>query len=113
MKAYDILANYMRISRPVMFKCCCIVWKANSSHIVGQCIEPDIDDMVWIAWKRYAPGLPGRIDTSGYGKISQPLTNHPYYLRLPYSRYNKIWMHLNVRKQSITVLRECEKVVLL
>ena len=33
-----------------------IVRKADSRQVVGQGVEPDIDDLLLITWYRYSPG---------------------------------------------------------
>src|SRR5258707_12397595 len=66
-KARDVLANYMRISRPVTLKHGRVIWKADGGQVVGQGIEPDINDVIRITREWHSPGLlePGHASRDG------------------------------------------------
>ncbi len=113
MKARDVHTDYMHISRPVTLKHCCVIWKADSGQVVGQGIEPHIDDVLRVARERDAPGFFEPVHAPRYGEIAQPLPDHAQYLRPPHLGHDKVRVFVDVRKQAITILREGEKVILL
>src|SRR5260370_31309933 len=53
MKANDLLADQVELSRPVAFEA--VVWKANTRQVVRQGIDPHIDDLVGVVRHGNAP----------------------------------------------------------
>src|SRR5260370_34763157 len=103
----------MHISRPVTLKHCRVIWKADSGQVVGQGIEPHIDDVLRVARERDAPGFFWPVHAARYGESAQHLPDHAQYLRPPHLGYDKVRGYVDARKQPITILKEGDKVIIL
>src|SRR6266446_6274480 len=66
-KPQNILAHQMRVDRPVLRKLRVISLEPDPGEIRRQCIEPHVEDVVWIVRKRNPP-LQGH---AAYGQILQ------------------------------------------
>src|SRR5258708_20169418 len=69
--------------------------------------------MLGIARDGYTPRFFIRAQEARYREITQPLLDHCQHLCSPVSRHDEFWMLCDVGKESITILCEREKVVLL
>src|SRR5215469_13220836 len=113
MEARDIYTNHMCIGGPVVREELLVVREANGREVIRQGIEPDINGMLGIAWNWHTPRFRTRAQEARHREVAQSLLDHRQYLCSPVSRHDELWMLGDVGKEAITILCECEKVVLL
>ena len=74
MEADDVLPNHVGVCRPVVVEQFVVLPVADTGNVVGERIEPNIDDLLFIERHRNAPGLVGARDA----KVPQLAANHVY-----------------------------------
>ena len=74
-KARNIFADNMGIGGPVMRKFFRVIGKTDGGQVIGQSVEPDIDDLLLIARYRHSPLRHTWAHETRDGKIPQSLAN--------------------------------------
>src|SRR5947209_9250518 len=95
-----------------MRKFSCIARKTDGGQVVDQGIEPDIDDVLLVAWKSHAPSNTAGTQLARHRKIAQSLSQQAQHFRTPDRGHDKLWMLRDVRQQTIAVPGKREEVVL-
>ena len=88
METHDFLAHEVQISRPVLVEFFLVIKEANRRQVVGQRIEPHIDNVLFVDGHRNAP-VKGR---TGNAQIFQSLLDKVNHLIAAGHRLNEIRM---------------------
>src|SRR5690554_1758936 len=108
MEAEYILSNQVNIGRPVVLKSLLIMQIPDSSNIIAQGIEPDIDYMLIIYGKWYSPIKGG----SGNAEIIQPLFDKADHFIPTAFRLYKMGIIFYMLQQSICILAQFKEIAL-
>ena len=106
----NILSNQMKVSRPILFKhriAVSVKIKAKSSDIVAKCINPYVNNMLWIEVYRNAPLKGGTGNAQILKSRKKEVVHH---LILSGFWLDEIWMLINIRNKLICILAHTEEI---
>ena len=107
MKPQDILADIVHISRPKVL--ILLMRILDASHIIEQCIKPDIDNVGFINRQWYTPGKA----FSGYAQVSQRFLQSVDDFIPAKIWLDKFWMRPDMCYERLLILAHPKEVALL
>src|SRR5690606_32360853 len=106
-KAKDVLADHMEIRGPEPLEAVArLIRMADRGDVVGQCVQPDVHDVIWISRNRNSPPESGSAD----GKIAQSPLHKGDHFVAPAFWTDEIRVCLVMRQQAVLPGRKAEKV---
>ena len=102
----DLLADQMHVRRPELGEFFPVMQIAGRRNIVGQRVEPDVDDVLSVEGNRNPPVERG----AGHAKVFEALFDEIDHLVAPGNRLNELWMILDMLQQALLIFGHAEEV---
>ena len=108
-EAGDVLAHHVQVGRPPPRELLLVGAVPDRGHVVGEGVEPDVDNVRRVERQGNAPALPGPAD----GDVLEAALEQPQHLVAPDLGLHEVRVGRVVRQQPVPVAGQAEDVVLL
>ncbi len=105
----NLLADQMHVRRPELGEFFPVVQIAGRRDIVGQRVEPDVNDMLTVEGNRNSPVERG----PGHAEIFEALLDEVDHLVAAGNRLNELWVVLDVLQQAVLIFGHTEEITFL